>query len=298
MSSSVVWASRPKDRPTIDWDQGTSSPAAHPSRLSEAVAMHFETGEREPGTYGSVSMLTPARMLTVLSLSQDTPMPIFVKGKASPVAAELGFQQIEALLQQLVEITRCALEPVTRQFVLDPSDISIYTATPIAAPGTNETSAGFYMFCPARASASAVPTEHAIEQENLRDLAIRFAEQMSAVEAPTLDIPQASDNPAQDLYRWSGLPVKELASLAGVSERRFYDWLSGDTVSRVHRDRLLRLRALTALLASMLSRDEVATWFNTPLRSYSARSPAEIWKAGEEQTLRDIVERYLHSVAT
>ena len=122
-----------------------------------------------------------------------------------------------------------------------------------------------------------------------------------ALETPAIAVepfaPVASDNPARDLRDWTELTTDELAKMCRVTRRRFQHWLGGARMSSKSEERLLRLHYLAGILAVSFGPARVRRWFRAP-HPKLGKTPIEAMADGREDTVYQLVERYIESPAT
>ncbi len=239
-----------------------------------------------------------SRRATVMFGQAATWAPVYVNGAPGLAATELGFRDVKDFVLGMIDAFKEAAEPEIGHMLLDLSQVRVYVGTAGVAAGIQGGLGRYVFHVLARTIAPPAIPSRAARSRSFDELAMALAEELPAVEVPSVSMPSATENPAHDLKEWSGLPVKDLAILAKVSQRSFFQWLKGGVVSESHKGDLLRLRAVVAILASMLRPAEVARWFKAPIRDYGQKSPAELWREGNEEAVRRLVGRYLDSIVT
>lgn len=132
--------------------------------------------------------------------------------------------------------------------------------------------------------------------ESAHDIARRMALESPAVAVEPFT-PVASDNPARDLRDWTQLTTDELARMCRVTGRRFHHWLGGARMSSKSEERLLRLRYQAGILATGFGPAGVRRWFRAPHPELGT-TPIEAIAEGREDTVHQLVERYIESPAT
>ena len=130
-----------------------------------------------------------------------------------------------------------------------------------------------------------------------RSVALRVALQSPSAAAQPF-IPAFSDNPAVDLRDWTGLTTPELASMSGVTERAFLEWIKGSSPSAAHESRLLGLRYFAQILAATLGIVGTRRWLRAPHLSLNGQTPLRALADGRDGEVRQLVERYLETSAT
>ncbi|MGH2363242.1 MAG: hypothetical protein ACRDHX_01155 [Chloroflexota bacterium] len=93
---------------------------------------------------------------------------------------------------------------------------------------------------------------------------------------------------ANELRTLTGLPVKELAALMQVTDRRFFDWLNGQSMSIEKERRILRLKALAEAIAS--TRSNVREWLLTPVAADSKTRLDLIAASDDDNSLRSLIQ--------
>jgi hypothetical protein len=72
------------------------------------------------------------------------------------------------------------------------------------------------------------------------------------------------------------LTIASIASLCGVSERGFYNWLDGGGIRERRSRRLLEVRSLARALTLRLGRDGATTWLQRPHPDLGFEAPMEV----------------------
>ncbi len=125
-----------------------------------------------------------------------------------------------------------------------------------------------------------------------------LARTIPAVEREAPVAVRASENAARDLVAWTGLSSYVLAEAVRVPESTYANWLQIENTEGEVSTNVPRLRAVVAILSTMLSTDQVGQWLTIPIRKLDGLSPLALWHNKEEAVVEELVEQYADSIAS
>lgn len=109
---------------------------------------------------------------------------------------------------------------------------------------------------------------------------------------------EPTGNPAQDLRDWTGLTNPELASMCGISNRRFKEWTRGAKMRPVNESRLLGLREIAQVLVTTLEVNGTRKWLTAMHPSLEGLSPLQVLIERHDRDVKLIVDIFLETAAT
>ncbi len=92
--------------------------------------------------------------------------------------------------------------------------------------------------------------------------------------------------------RRAGLKVVEIGDITGVSERAVQNWANGTSRPEGHsRDRLLELKYVIEQLSDVYTDEGIEIWLHARQRALSGQRPVDLLRAGQFETVLQLVER-------
>lgn len=89
-----------------------------------------------------------------------------------------------------------------------------------------------------------------------------------------------------------GLTLLEIGDIVGAGERAVQKWAAGTARPEgSKRDRLLELQYVIEELADVFTTEGIDIWLHSRQRSLQGRRPLDVLKAGEFETVLQLVER-------